>query len=160
SFIDRGEMVPDEIIFELIEKDLSCENIIFDGLPRNIRQAETLDDILAKRGEKLDATVLMSVPETELIKRLTARRVCGECWENYNLITKPPKTEGRCDICGGVLYQREDDTEETVRHRLEVYHRETEPLIDFYSKKGKMVIISGAGDPDTIYAELKRALGL
>lgn len=159
-FIDRGELVPDKIIFELVERELSHENIIFDGLPRSIKQAETLDALLASRGEELDAAVLMNVPDKELIRRLTARRVCGECWENYNLITRPPKTEGRCDICGGALFQRDDDTEETVRHRLTIYHELTEPLIEFYSKKGNLIVIRGIGDPDDIYLELKRALGL
>ncbi len=119
-----------------------------------------MDELLARRQEGIDAAVLISVPESELIRRLTARRVCGDCWEPYNLITKPPKTEGRCDICGGMLYQREDDTEETTRHRLAVYREVTEPLIEFYSEKGALVIIRGIGDPDDIYLELKRALGL
>lgn len=160
SFLDKGELVPDEIIMELIEKSLSHENIIFDGFPRNLNQAKALDALLAKRNEGIDAVVLISVPEKELIKRLTARRVCSNCGENYNLITKPPKNDNRCDICGGLLYQREDDNEETVKRRLAVYHEATKPLIDFYSKRGNLIVIRGTGSPDEIYVELKKALEL
>jgi adenylate kinase len=160
SFIEKGEMVPDEIIFKLIEKDLCHKDIIFDGIPRNLRQAETLDKILAERNERIDVAILINTPEDEILKRLTSRRVCRECWEVYNLITNPPKTEGICDRCGGILYQREDDKEDVVKHRLEVYRSETEPLIEFYSRQGKLIVINGRGSPEDVYEGIRRALEL
>jgi len=159
-YSDRGELTPDEIVLGIIKEELDSENIIFDGFPRNIFQAEAFERILSERGETLKAAVLIDVPDEEVMIRLTMRRMCRDCGAIYNLITHAPKKDEICDACGGTLYQRDDDTVETVVHRLMVYQKVTEPIIEFYRKKGKLVVIGGMGNPDEIYAELKGVLGL
>lgn len=139
EFMDRGELVPDQVIIDIISeriKENDCANgFIFDGFPRTIPQAEMLEDLLKERGINMDAVVNISVPDNVLIARLTSRRTCKSCGEIYNVISAPPKTEGVCDKCSGELMQRDDEKEETIKHRLEVYKKQTYPLIDFY--KGK-----------------------
>lgn len=159
-YMDRGELVPDEMILDMIKKELNRENIVFDGFPRNIAQAEALEELLAEKGETLRAAVLIDVPDEEVVRRLIARRVCRNCGRIYNLITNPPETPETCDACGGPLYQRDDDAEETVRHRLRAHKESTEPLVRFYRERGRLLVVRGTGDPDAIYAEIRRALGL
>ncbi len=162
KYMDGGELVPDQIIVDMIKQELKkpevAKGYILDGFPRTVPQAEALDELLEGMGEKLDATLVLEVPNEELVKRLTARRVCKNCGKTYHLIFNPPKKEGICDACGGELYQRDDDKEGPIRNRLSVYEKQTKPLIDYYEKKGLAKKIDGLGGIDEIYARVKNAL--
>ncbi|MCD6382495.1 MAG: adenylate kinase [Candidatus Hydrothermae bacterium] len=151
--INRGELVPDDIVVALVEEALkkTSDGYILDGFPRTIEQAKRLDRILEKLGKKLDAAVLFAVPDEEIIKRLSARRVCPKCHAVYNMVTKPPKRDEICDICGTLLIMRDDDKPETVRRRIEVYRRDTEPLVDFYRDRGLLVEVKAVGDPEEVF---------
>ncbi|WAP57627.1 adenylate kinase [Streptomyces sp. S465] len=150
EYMRAGQLVPDEVTIAMAEDRLNQpdaeQGFLLDGFPRNQFQAEALDTYLADRGVSLDAVLDLEVPESEVIKRIAGRRTCrNDSSHTFHVEYKPPKTEGVCDTCGGELYQREDDSEETVRKRLEVYHRETEPIIDYYKAKGLVVTISALG---------------
>ena len=136
SFIDAGALVPDEVIIGIVDERLAqddCKNgYILDGVPRTIAQAEALE----KAGIGFDAVVSIEISEEEILRRMNGRRVCEACGSSYNVVSIPPRVEGICDNCGGKLIQRKDDTPETVRERLKVYHTETEPLVDFYAARG------------------------
>ena len=140
EYMDRGELVPDDIVIGIVDERMAKDDVkkgfILDGFPRTIPQAEALDNILEKYGLPLDLVINLNVDDETLVKRLTSRRVCRECGAIYNILFQPPKVEGKCDKCGGALYQRDDDNETAVRHRLEVYHAQTKPLIEYYAKKG------------------------
>ena len=143
AIIDSGALVSDDLTCELVKDRLSkddCKNgFILDGFPRTIPQAEMFTSICP------DVTVVnFQIADDVVIKRLSTRRVCKKCGANYNVLTLPPKTEGVCDKCGGELYQRDDDKQESIMHRMEVYREQTEPLIDFYRKKGQLKDIDGA----------------
>ncbi|MBP8535216.1 adenylate kinase [Streptomyces sp. MK37H] len=150
EYMRAGQLVPDEVTIGMAEDRLDQEDaqsgFLLDGFPRNQIQAEALDAYLAERGVSLDAVLDLEVPESEVIKRIAGRRTCrNDSSHTFHVEYKPPKVPGVCDVCGGELYQREDDSEETVRKRLEVYHRETEPIIDYYKAKGLVVTISALG---------------
>ncbi|WNE98191.1 adenylate kinase [Streptomyces luomodiensis] len=150
EYMRAGQLVPDEVTIAMAEDRLNQpdaeQGFLLDGFPRNQFQAEALDTYLADHGVSLDAVLDLEVPESEVIKRIAGRRTCrNDSSHTFHVEYKPPKTEGVCDTCGGELYQREDDSEETVRKRLEVYHRETEPIIDYYKAKGLVVTISALG---------------
>ncbi|MEV6133970.1 adenylate kinase [Streptomyces violaceusniger] len=150
EYMRAGQLVPDEVTIGMAEDRLDQPDaqpgFLLDGFPRNLIQAEALDTYLGERGVSLDAVLDLEVPESEVIKRIAGRRTCRQdSSHTFHVEYKPPKTPGVCDICGGELYQREDDSEETVRKRLEVYHRETEPIIDYYKAKGLVVTISALG---------------
>ena len=152
TYMDAGGLVPNDLIIGLMkEKIMGLDKIILDGFPRTIEQAdaEQID---------IDIAINIDVADEELVKRLTQRRSCPDCNAVYHLSNKPPKKEGICDKCGAKLYQRDDDKEETVKNRLEVYRKNTFPLIDYYEKKGKLVTIPGVGSIDEIYAKVKKAL--
>jgi len=155
GYMDRGELVPDSLIMDLVKDRLAepdCENgFLFDGFPRTVPQAEALDRILADRGISLDAVIDIRVDEEELLKRMTGRRVCRQCGAPYHIVNMPPKKEGVCDLCGGEVYQRADDTEETVRNRFKVYNEQTLPLTDYYAKTGKLIPIETAGSPKEVF---------
>lgn len=137
SYMDAGELVPDELILTLVDKKLGeLDGFILDGYPRNIAQAKSLDEILKKNEISLSKVIYLEVPEEELVRRITNRVVCPNCGVTYNLQTMPPKVEGICDICGSKLIQRKDDTEEIFRIRLEAYNKQTAPLLDYYEEKG------------------------
>lgn len=142
EFMEKGELVPDELIIELVAKKLSAEDskngVILDGFPRTVHQAEELDKILAEKGKEITMVIDLESPENEIIERITTRRVCKECNAIYNTKLHPSKVEGICDICGGEIVQRSDDTEKKARNRLAVYDKETSPLIKYYSKTGKI----------------------
>jgi len=162
EYMEAGKLVPDEVVIGIIEERLKqsdCEKgFILDGFPRTVPQAEALDKVLEKMGRKIDHVLTLDVPEEELIRRLTGRRTCKKCGAMYHTIFNPPKVEGVCDKCGGELYQRPDDNEETVRSRLSVYEQQTRPLIDFYEKKGLVRKIDGRGEIKEIFEQIVRIL--
>ncbi len=161
GYMDRGELVPDSVIVGLIGERLgqpdATHGFILDGFPRTIAQAEALDRLLKDLGQHLSAVVYFDVSEAELLRRLTGRRVCRTCGESFHVISAPPKRAGICDRCGGELYHRDDDSEATVRRRLEVYAKQTAPLLEYYQSRGLLVSVPGEGSIDTIRDEIRRA---
>ncbi len=164
SFMDQGELVPDSVVLGMVEERLNQDDCqqgyILDGFPRNTVQAEALDDMLQSLGMDLDMALSVDVPLEDLMKRLTGRRTCRECGQMYNIYFSPPAEEGRCDKCGGELFQRDDDREETISKRLEVYNRQTAPLIDYYREKDILKSVNGTGGIDEIFANVLSTLGL
>jgi adenylate kinase len=162
SYLDSGELVPDsvvtEIVAERINKEDCSEGFLLDGFPRTLPQAEALDKILEESGCPLTAVVDLAVDREALIERLTARRTCSGCGENYNLISKQTKKEGICDKCGGELYQRDDDKRETIENRLSVYEKQTAPLIQYYEGGGRLVSVTGGGSMDEVFERICSAL--
>lgn len=163
AFMDRGDLVPDSVIMGIMEERLARDDcrkgFILDGFPRTITQAEALDALLGKLGMTLDAVVNLEVPDDILIRRLTSRRTCSntDCNAIYNIHTMPPKKEGICDICGSTLYQRDDETEEVIRKRLETYTEKTAPLIAFYRGRGEFLSVSGL-DVKEVLADIETKL--
>lgn len=164
SYMDRGELVPDSVVLGMVEERLKQDDckkgFILDGFPRNTKQAEALDNMLSSLNMPLTAALSVDVPFDELMKRLTGRRTCKSCGQMYNVYFNPPKKEGVCDKCGGELFQRDDDKEETIKKRLEVYSAQTAPLIDYYNKKGILKSVQGTGSIDEIFKKVCEALGL
>lgn len=154
TYMDSGGLVPNDLIIGLMkEKIQGIDKIILDGFPRTIEQADALAEQI-----DIDVAINIDVADEELISRLTQRRSCPECNAVYHLSNKPPAKEGICDKCGSKLYQRDDDKEETVRNRLEVYRKNTFPLIEYYEKRGRLVTIHGVGDINEIYSKVKKIL--
>ncbi|MEO0102129.1 MAG: adenylate kinase [candidate division WOR-3 bacterium] len=146
GFLETGKLVPDEIVLEAIATRLRSDKgkgFVFDGFPRTLNQALGLDKILKDLNREISFLFLFEITEAEIIRRLTTRRVCRQCQAIYNLESKPPKVSGRCDLCGGELYQREDDKEETIRKRILIYQEEIKDLVPFYEKKGVLYRVSG-----------------
>jgi adenylate kinase len=162
--MDAGKLVSDDIVLGILKERVAqpdaAKGFILDGFPRNIAQAEALEDVLAQLGQPLDAAVLMDLDLAVLMKRLTGRRSCTGCGRVYNIHFLPPPADGRCDSCGGELVQRSDDKEETIGRRLEVYRAETEPLVDYYRRLGKLKTVDADAAFDEVYARLVAALGL
>jgi adenylate kinase len=162
EYMDKGELVPDEVVIGIVKERLAqpdCDNgFILDGFPRTIKQAEALDEILKELNKSIDAVINVAVPEEEIVKRIVNRRTCRNCKAVYHLIYNPPKEENKCDKCGGELYQRDDDKEETVKERLRVYRSQTEPLIDYYSKKGLVYNVDGTKPIEGVFEEIKEIL--
>ncbi len=162
GYMDKGELVPDslvtQIVAERIKRDDCAPGFLLDGFPRTLPQAEALDKILKGNSCPLTAVINMTVDREPLIARLTARRTCSSCGENYNLMSKAPKKEGVCDKCGGKLYQRDDDKRETIENRLSVYEKQTAPLIQYYQKSGRLVSVSGEGAIDEVSARIRKAI--
>jgi len=154
SAMDTGALVSDEIVIGLIRERLTHDDAkngyILDGFPRNIAQAKALDNMLAELDQPLQGVVLLDVPFTELMQRLTGRRTCKDCGAIFNVYLSPPLHEGICNNCGGELYQRQDDNEATIENRLKVYEEQTAPLIGFYQQQNKLHTIKGTGDIDAI----------
>ncbi len=163
KFMEKGTLVPDEITIKMVMERLAAPDIkngvILDGFPRNTEQAKALDAALPKTGKKIDKVVYIKVSEPELIKRLAGRWICRDCQTPYHEIDNPSKVKGKCDKCGGQLYQRADDTVETVKNRLKVFFAETAPLIEYYTKTGKLVEVNGEGTVDSITKSIIKALG-
>jgi adenylate kinase len=163
TYMDRGALVPDDVIVGLIAERLSQPDakrgFIFDGFPRTIPQAEALDRLLQERGQVLDRVISFEVSEPELLRRLTGRRSCPVCQSTYHLISAPPRREGICDRCGSPLIQRDDDREATVRQRLNVYAEHTRPLLEYYRRRGLLTSVSGEGPIDTVRAAIRRVVG-
>jgi adenylate kinase len=161
KFMDAGKLVPDSLLIDIIKDRLAKPDVkagwMLDGYPRTIPQAEALDKILPTLGQKIDVVLNIDVPDQDLIKRVTGRRMC-KCGTTYHVQFNPPKISGKCDACGAELYQRKDDTEETVKERLQAYHTQTQPLIDYYAKRGIVANINGAGDIKDIFNNVSKAL--
>ncbi len=147
SYMEKGELVPDEVtinmVLERIRQQDCADGVLFDGFPRTLSQAEALDDKLAAEGKQIDKVVYIEVPAEELVKRLSGRWICRKCQTPYHEQSSPPKSPGRCDKCGGELYQRADDKEETVRERLKVFFSQTVPIVDYYDRQGKLLRVDG-----------------
>jgi adenylate kinase len=160
--MEKGVLVPDQITIQVVLERISalaCEpGAVFDGFPRNLKQAEALDKALAQQAKAIDKVLYIKVPKEELIKRLGGRWICRNCQTPYHAIDSPPKVLGRCDKCGGELYQRPDDTVEVVKKRLEVYFAQTAPLIDYYNQAGKLLEIDGKGRVDEVGGRIVAAL--
>jgi adenylate kinase len=161
SYMDAGELVPDDIVIGMLMLELGKSNngFLLDGFPRTIPQAEALEGALREQGQPLDAVLKFAIPDENAVARLAGRRTCSHCERSYNVELKPPRDEGVCDSCGGELFQREDDREDTVRHRLEVYHRDTEPLQKFYSDRGLLREVDAVGDVREVTRRAVAALG-
>jgi len=162
SYMEKGLLVPDELAIRMILERLSAPDcapgFVLDGFPRTLEQAKALDKALGQGGEEIEKVIYIKVSTEELVKRLGGRYICRNCQTPYHEINSPPKVAGRCDRCGGELYQRTDDLPQTVRKRLEVYFTETAPLIDYYKQAGKLVETNGEGGIDKVSAGLIAAL--
>jgi adenylate kinase len=162
SYMDKGELVPDEVVIGIVRERLAQpdakKGFILDGFPRTVPQAEALDKLIDDLNIPLDSVIYINASESVIVKRLSLRRTCRDCKAVYHLEHSPPKEAGVCDRCGGELYQRDDDKEETIRKRLQVYKEQTSPLIDYYKKSGKLIEISGDGSIDEVYASICEAL--
>ena len=163
SFMDKGELVPDEVTIGIVRERLSkedCEKgFLLDGFPRTVPQAEALENILSDLNKKIDFVINIDVEKELLMERLTGRRICKSCGSTYHLVFNPPAKEGVCDRCNGELYQRADDNEETVQNRFEVNLKQTKPLLDFYETKGYLRNINGQQDIRKVFADLDELLG-
>jgi adenylate kinase len=154
GYMDRGQLVPDEFVLKLISerfrKKDARSGFILDGFPRNVSQAEALGARLDRAGLKLDKVVAVMLPDEEILERITGRRTCRNCAAMYHVVFEPPKKPGVCDKCGGELYQRDDDGEDTVRERIKVYDAMTRPLLDYYKRLGLLAEVDGKGRPDEV----------
>lgn len=164
SFMDKGGLVPDELVLGMIAERLdrpdAHRGFILDGFPRNVAQAEALGSILKRRNEALDKVVAITLPEDEIVKRISGRRTCRSCGSMYHVVFEPPRNDNTCDKCGAELYQREDDAEHTVRARLRVYATETRPLLDYYGRCGLLARIDGLARPEQIEHRILCAMGV
>lgn len=162
-YYDRGQLVPDELTIAMLLERLSqgdcARGCLLDGFPRTLEQATALDEALAQEGKAIDKVGYIQVPQDELLRRLSGRWNCRQCGSVYHQRFQPPRQAGRCDQCGGELYQREDDKPETARRRLEVYSRQTAPLIDYYRAKGKLVEVDGDKSVEEVAENLLAAVG-
>ncbi|HBV04829.1 adenylate kinase [Mammaliicoccus lentus] len=162
SYMDRGELVPDEVTIGIVRERLAEEDakkgFLLDGFPRTVEQADALNDILSSLGREVDAVINIQVPEEELMNRLTGRRICEVCGTTYHLVFNPPKVEGICDLDGGKLYQREDDNPDTVANRLSVNVKQTKPLLDFYENQGVLKNIDGSREIENVTEDVIQIL--
>ncbi len=162
SYMEKGELVPDEVtinmVLERIRKPDCAAGVLFDGFPRTLSQARALDEKMTAEGRRIDSAVYIEVPEEELVRRLSGRWICRSCQTPYHAVSSPPKVAGRCDRCGGELYQRADDTEATVRERLKVFLTQTLPIIDYYEEQGKLVRVNGNLPVEQVSAAMLKLL--
>ncbi|PIU04002.1 adenylate kinase [Candidatus Shapirobacteria bacterium CG08_land_8_20_14_0_20_39_18] len=162
DYVNQGIIVPDELTNQLIEQSLVDENIskgiIFDGFPRRLSQGQWLDEQLVKKNSQIDKLILLILSTEETIRRLSARRICPKCGRNFNLITVPPKNDELCDDCGLKLITRDDETSEAITKRLEEYHTETDPMIEYYRKQGKVIEINGEQPVEKVFSDILEAL--
>ena len=163
KYMDAGGLVPDEVTIGIVREGLAkpecAKDFMLDGFPRTLEQAVALDKIMADMGKKLDCVLNINVLDSGLVGRVTGRWLCKDCGATYHVKFNPSKVAGKCDKCGGPLYQRDDDKAETVKNRLEAYHAQTEPLFDYYKKAGIYKEVNGLQDIDKVYADVKAALG-
>jgi adenylate kinase len=162
SYMKKGVLAPDSVVIPMVLQRMSApegeHGVILDGFPRNLKQAETLDQALGRESKAIDKVVCIKVSEEELMRRLSGRLVCRSCQVPYHMASSPPQVEGSCDKCGSELYQRDDDTAGAVEKRLKVYSVETAPLIDYYSRTGKLLTIDGEGDVGEVGERIVTAL--
>lgn len=160
--MDSGALVPDEVVIGLVGERLEQPDAkagcVLDGFPRTVAQAEALDVLLQRRGEALQRVIFFEVSRPELLRRLTGRRICRQCGTGYHVVSAPPRVAGKCDKCGGELYQREDDAEATAARRLGVYQTQTTPLLDYYRKRGVLTSIPGGGKVEDVASAIRRAV--
>lgn len=162
SYMERGELVPDDVVIKIVEKWLRENDVkrgfILDGYPRNVRQAWELDELLKKNGAELTAAIYIDVPEEEIVRRLCGRLTCKHCGAVYHVEFNPPKRDFECDLCGGELYQREDDREDVVRRRFRVYMESTRPVLNYYRETEKLLIINGLGSIEEVNKRIVKEL--
>jgi adenylate kinase len=164
TYMDKGELVPDDVVVGVVEERLTKPDLdkgyMLDGFPRTLAQAEALDKILQSQGKGIKHAILVDVPDEELVARLSGRRTCrnSECGSMYHVMFNRPQKEGVCDKCGSELYQRDDDSEATIRERLTVYNNQTAPLIDYYDKKGLLRRVQGVGPIEEIFAAIEKVV--
>lgn len=162
GYMDQGLLVPDELVLDLVVDRLSWddakEGYILDGFPRTIPQAEALTESLATKGQKLDYAIDIEIPDAAIIERMGGRRACVACGATYHIVNIPPKKEGVCDKCGAGLILRDDDKPETVKKRLEVYHEQTQPLIDYYKTEGCLAEVDGTVEMDDVFKAIIKVL--
>ncbi|HUL61520.1 MAG TPA: adenylate kinase [Methanocella sp.] len=162
SYMDRGELVPDALLYDLVKARLAepdtKKGFLLDGYPRTIPQARALDEILDDLNRKLDAVVNIEVGTTALVRRLSGRRICRACGASYHVAFNPPRAQDVCDACGGELYQRADDREEAIKNRLAVYKKQTQPVLDYYKKKGILIDVDGDREIEEVRADVIHAL--
>ncbi len=163
EYMNAGQLVPDELVVEIATDRLNaddCKNgFLLDGFPRTVFQAEKLDEFLAAKGDKVDCVLDIDVPRDELMIRLTGRRVCKNCGASFHVVNIPPKQEGICDVCGAELVQRADDNEETASNRIDVYNKETKPLVDYYEAAGNIAHIDGTTGLENVFNTITEILG-
>jgi len=163
GYMDAGQLVPDELVVDLVVdriKNADCmKGFILDGFPRTIPQAEALDYALNNQNEKIDYAINVDVPDENIIERMSGRRACVGCGATYHVVYNPTKKEGVCDVCGQDLILRDDDKPETVRKRLQVYHEQTQPLIDHYDKMGALLTVDGTQDIQVVFETITKVLG-
>jgi len=163
SYMEKGQLVPDEITVKMLLGRIAApdcaKGFILDGFPRTLEQAKALDQALAAQKKSIDKVLYIKVSTKELLKRLSGRWICRDCQAPYNIVELPPKVAGKCDRCGGELYQRADDTEETARKRLDVYFTQTAPLIEYYTKAGRLVEVNGEKGVEAVGRDLIAVLG-
>lgn len=164
TYMDQGLLVPDELVVDLVVDRVNQEDCssgyVLDGFPRTIPQAEALDKALADLGQKVDYAIDVEVPDENIVKRMGGRRACVSCGATYHLVYAAPKSEGACDVCGKELILRDDDKPETVQKRLNVYHEQTKPLIDYYSKSGVLKEVDGTMEIDDVFQAITEILGV
>lgn len=163
NYLDKGLLVPDEVTIEIVKDRLKLDDckkgFLLDGFPRTVKQAEALDAFLAEDNNKIDVALLIDVPDKFILQRMTGRRVCSNCGASYNILFNPPKIEGKCDICSGKLLQRKDDTEATVKDRIQVYKEQTLPLIHYYSVKQNLSKLDGTEKIEKVFQDACTLLG-
>ena len=163
AYMDQGALVPDELVVDLVAdrvKQDDCEKgYVLDGFPRTIPQAESLDEVLASMGQSIDFAIDVEVPDEHIVRRMSGRRACVGCGATYHVVHAPAKKEGICDRCGEALILRDDDKPETVTKRLSVYHEQTQPLIDYYKKKGCLAGVDGTKDMEEVFEDICRIIG-
>lgn len=163
TYMDQGLLVPDELVCDLVvdrvQQEDCAKGYILDGFPRTIPQAEALDNALEALGQKIDYAVNVEVPDANIVKRMGGRRACVNCGGTYHLEYLPTKVEGICDRCGGELILRDDDKPETVQKRLNIYHEQTQPLIDYYTAKDALVEVDGTQEIQTVFEDIVKILG-
>lgn len=163
SYIDKGQLVPDDVTIAIVEDRLVQEDckdgFLLDGFPRTVKQAEALDSFLSGKDKKIDRVLLIDVPANFILERMTGRRVCQSCGSSFHIKFNPPKVDKICDSCGAQLIQRKDDSEQTVKERLDVYDRQTQPLIKYYSNKGTLSSVNGTSTIDQVFESVCNILG-
>jgi len=163
GYMDRGQLVPDELTINLVTGRLESEDckkgFLLDGFPRTVNQAEALDNFMNDKGNNIDTALLIEVPLSFILERMTGRRVCSDCGASYHIKFNPPKKEGKCDLCQGSLIQRKDDTLETVNERLDVYKKQTQPLVEYYKKSNILKTVDGTKTIDSVFEDIREILG-